>query len=252
MNSINTYYEKSAKRRKILLSAWCIAFSLAIFTAFPAGSSDNASFAEDDNDSADMDEKEKLSAEEQASTTTIRENIISLIEDDLSNAYSYTNKSSHRLPHFEVIDEIFPQWHQGNPAVARQFWLSAGYRRFLVFYRVDYVEIVNDMTAKVAGKRLVIWSEKEDELEFEKYWPFQLWAALQKQTYRDNTYLSAAYTMRYQMKLSLNETGKWFIVEERILENPEMMNNIKDNCTFKKQMADWGLKNDCDKKLLSK
>lgn len=180
----------------------------------------------------------------------IRDRIISLIEDELSSAYSYTRKSLHRVPHFEVIDKIFPTWHHGEAATARQFWVKANYHTFLVYYRVDYVYLISDVAAKVEGKKFVYWSQEDDAPDYEGYWPFQLWAALGKRTHRDNTYLSAAYAMRYKMKLSLNETGDWVITEERYSDNPEMINNLRDHCSFEKLLPDWGLKNECNQKLL--
>lgn len=242
--SRTTYRENETQRTTLRFLAWCAPLACVIAISRPGDCLDNV----------DLDKKNEAIVEQRVSdeesAADIREKIISLIERDLSQAYSYTNTSPHRLPHFEVIDEIFPQWHHGAPAVARQFWVTAGYSRFVVFYRVDYVHVMNDVAAKVEGKRLVIWSEYEDGPDLEKFWPFQLWAALQKQTHRDNSYLSSAYAMRFKMKLSLNEKGEWIIAEESFSDNPEMMNNIKDNCSFEKQMIDWGLKNDCNKKLL--
>jgi hypothetical protein len=232
------------KRASLYFSMWCALSSGLFFASHTAECSEEAEL---DAGTTARDEENGV---EDMSSADIRDKIIALIEHDLSNAYSYTSNSPHALPHFEVIDKIFPKWHHGNPAVARQFWVRAGYRRFVVFYRVDYVYVMSEAAAKVEGKRLVIWSENEEETDLEKFWPFQLWAALQKQTHRDNTYLSSAYTMRFKMSLSLNEKGEWIVADERFLDNPEMMNNIKDNCLFEKQMQDWGLKNDCNKKLL--
>jgi hypothetical protein len=180
----------------------------------------------------------------------IRENIIQLIEEDLPNAYSFSPSSVHKAPHFEVLDEIHPKWHHGNPAKARQFWVSAGYTAFRVFYRVDYVYLVNDVVVEVEGKRLVMWSQLDEAPDWDKYWPFQFWASLSKRSQRDDSYLSAMYTMRYKMKLAINEKEAWTIAEERFEDNPEMVNNLRDHCTYEEQLADWGLKNDCNKKLL--
>lgn len=180
----------------------------------------------------------------------MRDKIISLIEDQLSEAYSFTPKSTHPVPHFEVLDKLYPKWHFGKPAVSRQYWIDAGYTLFTVLYRVDYVFVMNDVVAKVEGKKMIIWSELEDVPDLSVLWPFQIWSSLQRQKIRDNTYLSAAYAVRYKMRLTLNEEGQWIILEERLPKNPEMLNNLKKHCVYEKQMATWGLKNDCDRKKI--
>jgi hypothetical protein len=233
--------EKLIKRSTYHLLTWSVFFVCTIPFVTSADSSD-------DTDS-DL-EGDEGTASENDSTVFIRGKIVDLIENELAQAYSYTASSTHRLPHFEVIDQIFPKWHHGNPSAARQFWVNADYRTFVVLYRVDYVYLLNDAAAQVEGKRLVIWSETEDELNIEKYWPFQLWASLEKRTQRDNSYLSAAYAIPYKMKMTLNEKGEWIVTEETLKNNPEMVNNIKNPCLYEKQLADWGLKNDCNKKLL--
>jgi hypothetical protein len=192
--------------------------------------------------------KEIVESEE--TEVQIRDKIIELIEDELSEAYSFTGSSTHRVPHFEVLDRIFPKWHHGDPAAARQFWVNAGYQTFMVFYRVDYVYVVNEVSAKVEGKRLVLWKQTADGPDYSEFWPFQLWAALPKRTHRDNTYLSAIYPMRFKMKLTVNERGEWYIAEERIRDKPEMSNNLQNHCLYEKHLEEWGLKNDCNKKLL--
>ncbi len=179
-----------------------------------------------------------------------RETIIKLIEERLSNAYSFTASSVHKIPHFEVLDEIHQKWHHGKPAVARQFWVHAGYTAFKVLYRVDYVYIVNDVVAEVAGKKLIMWSQLDEKPDWDDFWPFQLWASISKRSQRDDSYLSAMYTMRYKMKLTINEKEEWTISEERISDNREMVNNLRDHCMYEAQLADWGLKNDCNQKLL--
>lgn len=192
----------------------------------------------------------RSTAQEEETELQIRDKIINLIENELSEAYTFTESSMHRVPHFEVLDQIFPNWHHGSPSVARQFWVNADYKTFMVLYRVDYVYIVNNVSVKVEGKRLVIWNQGEDSPDYAKLWPFQLWASISKRTHRDNTYLAALYPMRYKMKLTVNEKGDWYIAEERIVDNPDMLNNLKNHCLFEKQLEDWGLKNDCNKKLL--
>ena len=180
----------------------------------------------------------------------MRDKIITLIEDKLGPAYSFTPASTHNVPHFEVLDKLYPTWHYGEPSVARQFWVDAGYTLFTVLYRVDYVYIKNDVVAEVEGKKMLIWTELDDTPDLAQFWPFQIWSSLQYQRQRDNTYLSAAYAVRYKMKLTLNEVGDWIIVEERLHKNPAMLNNIKNHCVYEKQMATLGLKNECEKKQL--
>ena len=189
-------------------------------------------------------------AAEDALKVSIRDKIINLIEGTLSEAYSFTGSSLHRVPHFEVLDKVYPKWHHGDPAVARQFWVNAEFVSFTVLYRADYVHIVNEVSARVEGKRLILWNQQEGGSDFSEYWPFQLWASLPKRTHRDNTYLSAMYPMRYKMKLAMDENGDWYIVEEQLRDIPEMANNLRNHCLYEKQLKDWGLKNDCNKKLL--
>ena len=179
-----------------------------------------------------------------------RSEIIALIEETLAEAYTFGPDSIHKVPHFEVLDEIHPKWHHGKPALARQYWVAAGYTAFKVYYRVDYVYIVNDVVIEVEGKRLIMWSQLDEPPTWDNYWPFQLWASIPKRSQRDDSYLSAMYTMRYKMKLAINEKEEWTITEERLFDNPEMVNNLRDHCTYEEQLEDWGLKNDCNRKLL--
>lgn len=174
----------------------------------------------------------------------VRTEIITLIEDKLSEAYSFTENATHRLPHFEVLDTIFPRWHHGERAKGRQFWVSTNYRAFLVFYRVDYVHIVNGASVIVKGKKLIVWTENNDPKDLEGFWPFQFWAALGTQS---NNYLNANYALRYTMKLNLTDTEEWVISEEIVHDKPEMENNLKDHCLYEKQLLDWGLRNYCKK-----
>ncbi len=243
-----TKVDKSTEKKTFYKVVWFVA-ALGLW-AFSVRA--NALDETEKDSSEDKAEKSDEAAAEsyEEDNAKMRLNIIDLIEKDLSQAYSYTQSSTHRLPHFEIIDKIYPKWHHGNAAAARQFWLNANYRTFMVLYRVDYVYLINDAAARVEGKRLIVWNENEEGIDIEKYWPFQLWAALGKRTHRDNTYLSAAYAQRYKMKLALNEKGEWVVAEEMIADNPEMVNNIKNPCLFEKQLEDFGLKNDCNKKLL--
>ena len=224
-------------------------FTVIVFTA-----SISASTETEESDNSEPAENEKSGdwelADTEESFLKIRDKIIDLIEVELSQAYSFSQSSTHQVPHFEVLDRLHPKWHHGKPALARQFWVRAKYRAFNVFYRVDYVHVVNDAVVKIEGKKLITWTEQEDGPDLDKFWPFQFWASLQKLTHRDNTYLKATYPMRYRMRLKLNEKGEWVVAEERLKDNPEMLNNIKNHCMYEKQLADLGLKNDCNKKLL--
>jgi len=179
-------------------------------------------------------------------TTRERETIIELIEDDLAAAYTYTKSSRHRVPHFEVLDRIFPGWHHGNPAVGRQFWVEARYRAFIVHYRVDSVFMTNAVTAIVRGKKLAAWSERKTDSGLQKLWPVQLWTHLTTRRYQDNNYLSSIYAMRFEMKLTRAENGGWIIATEKLYDNPQMENSLSHRCDYQKQFADWGLKSDCE------
>lgn len=177
----------------------------------------------------------------------IRARIISLIEDKLSSAYSFTEALTHKMPHFEVLDSIFPKWHHGERATSRQFWVDSNFLAFLVFYRVDYIYISSDISATVKGKKLVFWTENRDPSKLKQLWPFQFWANLIQRAPRDNNYLNASYSMRYGMKLSLNESDKWIIGDEKLYDNPNMLNNLRNHCLYQKQLSDLGLRSDCKK-----
>lgn len=172
--------------------------------------------------------------------------IIELIEDDLSTAYTYTKSSRHKVPHFEVLDRIFPEWHRGDPATGRKFWVVARYKAFLVHYRVDYVFLTSQVSAIVRGKKLVAWTERKDVGDLPQLWPVQLWSHLTTRRYQDNNYLNSIYAMSYEMKLTRRENGEWVIAEEKLFDNPQMENSLSHLCEYVKQLNTWGLKSDCE------
>ncbi len=180
-----------------------------------------------------------------------RDEIIALIEERLSGAYSFGKKDPHKVPHFEVLDELFPKWHGGSPAVGRNFWLMAEYKTFLVFYRVDYVHLVNSLTAVAEGKKLIVWTRQDEGVQLEKLWPFQLWDRLVPARGNKNSYLSAVYAMHYRMKLSRSESGRWFVVEEESRDAPNMENDLRVHCLFAEQLRRWGLRSTCREMPLS-
>ena len=59
--------------------------------------------------------------------------IIELVEDELSKAFSFEESTPHKVPHFEVLDRVYPKWHKDKPALARQFWLMHKFQAHLVF-----------------------------------------------------------------------------------------------------------------------
>lgn len=178
----------------------------------------------------------------------IKSEIITLIEDKVSDAYSFRESSAHQMPNFEYLDRVFPKWHHGDPALGRNFWLMAQYRYFLVFYRVDYVHVVNDALVNVRGKKLIIWTKDPKSQKLDKFWPIQFWSQLGVMDQRDNNYLHAMYAMRYGMKLVRDATGGWIISEAYVYDNPAMDNNLSDHCKYKKQLAELGLASDCEEK----
>lgn len=176
-----------------------------------------------------------------------RERIIEQIEDNLSTAYSFDADSPYKLPHYEVLDRIFPQWHRGEPAVARQMWLTLGFAAHVVLYRVDYVFLANRTTALVSGKRLVVWTrDPEASIVGKGLWPFQMWSNLTK--YENSSCVKCVdvtYAVRYRMKLKKNEAGEWIIEEERLLDSPNIPHELENSCTMKKQLQDWGFEDIC-------
>lgn len=184
---------------------------------------------------------------EEDEATIDRERIIEQIEDHLSDAYSFNTDSSYKLPHYEVLDRIFPQWHHGEPAVARQMWLTLGFAAHIVLYRVDYVFLVNRTTALVSGKRLVVWTrDPEASIVAKGLWPFQLWSRLAKyENSRCVKCVDVTYATRYRMKLKKTVQEEWMIEEERLLDSPSIPHEIKNSCTMKKQLKDWGFEDNC-------
>lgn len=84
--------------------------------------------------------------------------IIELIEDRLAAAY--TISSEKETPDFGTLDQIYPNWHNGEPAEARRKWTFHGYRTYVVSYVVHSVFMDQPDMAKVEGKKRVISSRK--------------------------------------------------------------------------------------------
>jgi hypothetical protein len=176
-----------------------------------------------------------------------REKIIELVEDDLAQAYTFLVDSSHKLPHYEVLDRIFPQWHHGEPAVARQMWLTLNFAAHIVLYRIDYVFLAGQTTALVAGKRLVVWTrEPGSSIAGKGLWPFQMWTNLmQHENSRCVKCTDVTYAVRFRMKLKRGESGDWTIEEERTFDFPEIPHELENSCVMKKQLKDWGFMDTC-------
>jgi len=45
--------------------------------------------------------------------------------------------------------------------------------------------------------------------------------------------------------LAKNESGEWVITSEKVHDNPNVVNNLRNHCLYEKQLTDWGLRNDC-------
>ncbi|MBN2717180.1 MAG: hypothetical protein JXX14_15110 [Deltaproteobacteria bacterium] len=179
--------------------------------------------------------------------------IIELVEDELSSAYSFNSKSDYPVPFYEKLDEIYPTWHHGEPAAARQFWLTLDFHAHLVQYRVDYIYKVNDFTAVAGGKRLVVWTRDERSSIIEKeFWPFQYWANLtQHKNAKCVKCIDVTYASVFELRLSLDENGKWTVIKEKLTEQPEIPNTWEEDCGMQKFLEDWGFISVCGKKKSS-
>jgi len=84
--------------------------------------------------------------------------IIELIEDRLAEAL--TIGAEEESPDFGTLDQIYPDWHKGDPAKARRQWTFHGFQTYTVSYVVHAVFMDRPDTAKVEGKKRVISSRK--------------------------------------------------------------------------------------------
>lgn len=79
--------------------------------------------------------------------------VIRLIEEDLAEAR--TIRSSAEAPCFGTLDEIYPDWHGGDPTAARREWTFHDYDRYEVAYVVHAVHLTQPGRARAVGKRRV-------------------------------------------------------------------------------------------------
>lgn len=89
---------------------------------------------------------------------TQREEIITLVEQVLSRAYTFTRPG--QLPDFSTLDRVYPGWDQGDPGGARRKWQSGDYLYYRVKFRVDSVFMTSPYTARVRGKKSVNWARR--------------------------------------------------------------------------------------------
>lgn len=90
--------------------------------------------------------------------------IIELIEDRLAGAC--TIRSVKESPDFGTLDQIYPQWHKGEPAKARRRWTFHGYQTYAISYIVYSVYMDQPGMATAKGKRKVSLSRR---VKFLKY-----------------------------------------------------------------------------------
>ena len=84
--------------------------------------------------------------------------IIELIEDRLAAAF--TIRSEKEAPDFGTLDQIYPNWHNGEPAKARRKWTFHGFQTYTVSYLVHSVFMDRPEMAKVEGKKRVTASRR--------------------------------------------------------------------------------------------
>lgn len=82
-----------------------------------------------------------------------REAVVRLIERELAQAR--TIRSPADAPCFGTLDEIYPDWHGGNPAAARREWTFHEYDRYEVSYVIHTVHLSQPGRARASGKRRV-------------------------------------------------------------------------------------------------
>ncbi|MFW5636391.1 MAG: hypothetical protein ACOC3A_07005 [Thermodesulfobacteriota bacterium] len=75
--------------------------------------------------------------------------IITLIEDRLSNAL--TIQTPKDRPRFGILDEVYPEWHGGNPTRERRRWTFHEYQEYRVAYQVRTVYIPQPGVAVAKG-----------------------------------------------------------------------------------------------------
>lgn len=174
-----------------------------------------------------------------ASDPETRDTLVSLVEVELSEAYSFPCPGGQQLPDFEALDRVYPTWHRGDPAVARRYWLHTGYRYHRVFYRVDFVRSQGQFRAELAGKKLVVWTKNRDADLTCDLWPFQYWPWAEKceSEWIDCEY--AIYALKYTMEARKSHAGEWTIVGERTDRQPIAPPTARQECSFEKQLLDW-------------
>jgi len=100
---------------------------------------------------------------EESSADPDRLAIIRLIEDRLAEALTIRNEDE--TPDFGTLDRIYPQWHGGEPAKARQAWTFHSYRNHVVTYVVHTVNMDRPAMATVMGKKQVSFARKKKLLK---------------------------------------------------------------------------------------
>ena len=242
-------FTKKTNIGAIILS--CVLMSLSILFSLNAISDETEEQTEEQaEEQAEQQAEQQAEEQHTKELITNRKAIISIIEDKLSTAYSFNSSSANRVPHFEKLDKIFPTWHHGEPAAARQFWLTLNLQAHLVQYRVDYVYMVNDVTAVVEGKRLIVWTRNNESSIIEKeFWPFQYWSNL---THHVNgkcvKCIDVTYAANYTIKLTRNDSNEWIIMSEELVNQPGIPNKWEADCSMDKFLRDWGFKSTCGQK----
>lgn len=237
----------------VLSVAAVISFSVIAFSGEAETAERVATSGEQIEDGIDAENGAENGAEEMQQIVQHRETIISMVEDDFSAAYSFDSSSEYPIPHYEKLDRLFPMWHHGEPAAARQFWLTLDFHAQFVQYRVDYVYMVNDVTAVVGGKRLVVWTRSKDSSIIEKgYWPFQYWSNLTRHA-NDKCVkcIDVTYAVGYSMKLKLSERGAWSVISEELYDQPGIPNTWEEDCKMEKFLKDWGFNSTCGEEKMS-
>jgi len=122
--------------------------------------------------------------------------IITLIEERLSTALTIPTPKDR--PRFGILDEVYPEWHGGNPTEERRRWTFHGYEEYRVAYQVHTVYIPQPGMAVAKGVKRTRLSRL---VEFSIFPP-----ELKKETTVE------PFTMTCRRK----PNGEWEIIQETI------------------------------------
>jgi len=133
--------------------------------------------------------------------------IIHVIEDRLAAAYTLRTREDE--PDFGTLDQIYPEWHNGEPAKQRRQWTFHDYLYHLVSYSVHSVWINRPDTAVVKGKKKVQSLRRK---KFLKYF---------------HSNIDKTDETHFEITCRRNPSGEWAIVKVSELQEPQQVTRYK-------------------------